>query len=138
MGFFERFVDLCGFSSEPGGRFGQFQGSVLGKPHSPGPLGIGPGPKSLPLPIGAQRALFASDGYDSYATHAAEPDLTNTKHPVIFFLPAPREAGDVNDLLSGHFRALRGARMAKDGRGAPVPVVSTGAQRVLSRGGTRR
>ena len=78
-------------------------------PNSPGPLRIGPGPKGLPLPTGTQRALFASDGYDSYATHTAGPDLTNTKHPVIFFLPAPREAGDVNDLLSGLF-VLSGAR----------------------------
>jgi hypothetical protein len=54
---------------------------------SPGPLGIGPGLNGLPLPTGAQRTLFESDGYDGYDTWAAGPDTRNGDIHVVF-LPA--------------------------------------------------
>src|SRR5215211_564828 len=53
----------CAAKDAPSRPLSQFPNSftrrLLGNPHSPGPLGIGPGPSGLSLPTGAQRFLFA-------------------------------------------------------------------------------
>src|SRR5215208_4711246 len=53
----------CATKDAPSRPLSQFPNSftrrLLGNPHSPGPLGIGPGPSGLSLPTGAQRFLFA-------------------------------------------------------------------------------
>jgi hypothetical protein len=52
----------------------------------------------LPLPNGAQQGIFASDGYDGYATWAAGPDTINLLPRlvnIVLFTPAPLlEAGE--------------------------------------------
>jgi hypothetical protein len=47
------------------------------------------------------------DGYDRYATWAAEPDPGRTGFVDVFFLPAPHKAG-VCPIPSGLFRARPG------------------------------
>jgi hypothetical protein len=47
---------------------------------------------------GAQRALFASDGYDGYATWAAGLEARHTSAVDVFFLPASSEAGECSTL----------------------------------------
>jgi hypothetical protein len=52
----------------------------------PRKLPIAPVLWDMPLPTGAQRALFASGGCDGYATYAAGPPPTRG---ALSFLPAP-------------------------------------------------
>src|SRR5215210_9078530 len=64
---------------------------------------------------GAQRFLFASDGYDSYATHAAGPDLSLVLQFFFYFWSCGRPE---IDHLSVLFRALpRSNRLSIPGLG---------------------
>ena len=78
-----------------------------------------------PSSTGSQRFQFALDGYDSYATWAAGPGtiilLVNFTFP---FRPRLRPENAVNTLPAS-FRAHIGARMAQDGRTAPVRSLYT-------------
>jgi hypothetical protein len=87
------------------GRDTSFHSSLEAGPeiweHSPAPFSCSPPVlMAYPSSTGAQRVLFASDEYDSYATYAAGPDLSLAWKLLLVLW----EAGD--PLCSGLFHAL--------------------------------
>src|SRR5215212_6689278 len=67
-------------------------------PLPPALLLVRAGLSGLPLPTGAQRARFASEGEAGYATWAAGSESSSTSAFLVLFLPALRGAGECSTL----------------------------------------